>query len=439
MPPRKAKKRRTLSNGNSISNDDANSDVQQQALQHLANQTTGNNLRRVNRSLARINSTNNSSVATATAPAQSSAFNNVIDDDDDSESSDKTLKTEDLSPINNSDDDSFSTVEKEPLRSSSDDDNTSSDIEIIDDDDGIYREFLKWLNSPNGQYVQADNSNTIRQLGVHETKKLFDGSQRDQKYGSVKIQIEEVTFGGSKKVIRPTKVTGLILITKTKGRASAPEPIAQLRVSQSPAPKSDVRTERDTGRADVQKGHIMALELGGPDIRENIVPQWAQWQSNGVWRQMERQVLKIAENEKKNGNFVLFDATVNYQTKTDLANANLIRVAFPVGFTVTLTILDQNKNPISGAQLVFDNPQAQDLTDDKMFLRQAQRAGEIDLGEDWNKSASKGKGGFKKTGVYYTYDPDVSPAAGGASASSAATSSTAPSSSSNNSVIGGKA
>ena len=29
MPPRKAKKRRTLSNGNSISNDNANSDVQQ--------------------------------------------------------------------------------------------------------------------------------------------------------------------------------------------------------------------------------------------------------------------------------------------------------------------------------------------------------------------------------------------------------------------------
>ncbi len=36
-------------------------------------------------------------------------------------------------------------------------------------------------------------------------------------------------------------------------------------------------------------GHVMALELGGCDTRENIVPQYGQWQGNqlGAWRRME--------------------------------------------------------------------------------------------------------------------------------------------------------
>jgi hypothetical protein len=33
----------------------------------------------------------------------------------------------------------------------------------------------------------------------------------------------------------------------------------------------------------------MALELGGPDVSENIVPQYQQWQQSGAWRQMEVQ------------------------------------------------------------------------------------------------------------------------------------------------------
>jgi hypothetical protein len=35
------------------------------------------------------------------------------------------------------------------------------------------------------------------------------------------------------------------------------------------------------------KGHIMALELGGPDVSENIVPQYNLWQANYDWRTME--------------------------------------------------------------------------------------------------------------------------------------------------------
>jgi hypothetical protein len=40
------------------------------------------------------------------------------------------------------------------------------------------------------------------------------------------------------------------------------------------------------------RGHMMALELGGCDDSENIVPQYGQWQGNqnGAWRKMEKAV-----------------------------------------------------------------------------------------------------------------------------------------------------
>lgn len=46
----------------------------------------------------------------------------------------------------------------------------------------------------------------------------------------------------------------------------------------------------DTAGTAFALGHIMALELGGCDVSENIVPQYGQWQGNarGSWRQMEK-------------------------------------------------------------------------------------------------------------------------------------------------------
>lgn len=46
----------------------------------------------------------------------------------------------------------------------------------------------------------------------------------------------------------------------------------------------------DTAGTAFALGHIMALELGGCDISQNIVPQYGQWQGNarGSWRQMEK-------------------------------------------------------------------------------------------------------------------------------------------------------
>ena len=70
----------------------------------------------------------------------------------------------------------------------------------------------------------------------------------------------------------PRKVEGIVVPVFTTGRPGAPKPI-------SGAP---------TGAAlSLDKGHLMALELGGPDVSSNIIPQENLWQQSGGWRQLE--------------------------------------------------------------------------------------------------------------------------------------------------------
>jgi hypothetical protein len=70
---------------------------------------------------------------------------------------------------------------------------------------------------------------------------------------------------------RPVVLAGGVTRTATGGRPGAPVPICGL----------------DIDNTSLGRGHIMALELGGPDVSENIVPQYQQWQQTGAWRQME--------------------------------------------------------------------------------------------------------------------------------------------------------
>ena len=51
----------------------------------------------------------------------------------------------------------------------------------------------------------------------------------------------------------------------------------------------DVRTFT----SEMDKGHIFALELGGPNVRWNIVMQPSNWQRFGYWREYEKQLLRI--------------------------------------------------------------------------------------------------------------------------------------------------
>lgn len=72
----------------------------------------------------------------------------------------------------------------------------------------------------------------------------------------------------------PVLLAGLIQVVATTGRENPPNPFSAFECGNSP----------------YAKGHIMALELSGPDISENIVPQFGQWQGVGEWRQMEVEV-----------------------------------------------------------------------------------------------------------------------------------------------------
>lgn len=99
------------------------------------------------------------------------------------------------------------------------------------------------------------------------------------------------------RMFRPVLVHGIVVPTTTKGRKAAPEPASGYRVGMTKrVPKKILAlSARNRGAADMDKGHIMALELGGPDVPQNICPQFSLFQQSGEWRKMEEQALALAE------------------------------------------------------------------------------------------------------------------------------------------------
>jgi len=138
---------------------------------------------------------------------------------------------------------------------------------------------------------------------------------------------------------RPLAVVGAITIHDTDDRDNPPAPICGLNIDYTP----------------LGRGHVMALQLGGPDVAENIVPQYQQWQQTGAWRVMERQVMAHA----RGGNFV-FVALMTYANTGDAVAGNYQAefqqnptffwddLRIPTRFQVW--VLDAGANP--GAQIV---------------------------------------------------------------------------------------
>lgn len=48
------------------------------------------------------------------------------------------------------------------------------------------------------------------------------------------------------------------------------------------------------GELEVDKGHIFGLGLGGPNIPQNVVPQWGAWNQYGRWRVAEKAIKDLA-------------------------------------------------------------------------------------------------------------------------------------------------
>jgi len=103
------------------------------------------------------------------------------------------------------------------------------------------------------------------------------GDHSGRGVGPVVIGVEEDPRGGNR---RPVAAWGIVMSGhKVRGRRAPPGPL----------------TGSDTGvLAQADRGHIFALELGGPNVTENIVPQWAFFQEHGSWRQMESAVAVAA-------------------------------------------------------------------------------------------------------------------------------------------------
>jgi hypothetical protein len=74
-------------------------------------------------------------------------------------------------------------------------------------------------------------------------------------------------------------VKGIVVPVTTKGRKGAPVAFSG----------------QKTGWAyGTDKGHMFGLEIGGPDISENISPQSSLWQQSGGWRNIEKEALAVA-------------------------------------------------------------------------------------------------------------------------------------------------
>lgn len=195
--------------------------------------------------------------------------------------------------------------------------------------------------------------------------------------GPVEITWEEIMHVTSGRLARITSVAGIVVPGSTSGRKGAPEPSSGFRVSQSRPPEASLAVSgRNTGRPDLDKGHLMALELGGPDIPENIVPQWSNWQRNGRWRQMEKAVLAEATAIMKQGTQALaYCVIVVYHQYRNNAIGNYDRLRVPKKFIVATAPVAIASIASGLGQLqwtpVFDEEQRQDETDDRMAERAA--------------------------------------------------------------------
>ena len=211
-----------------------------------------------------------------------------------------------------------------------------------------------------------------------QTFEMFGGKQRPNEVGTVTIEFEEIRRRVGDPFVRTVAVKGIVWPGPTTDRGSAPEPKSGWRVSMSKkaskrrAGGGVAHHPRNTGIVDAAKGHVMALELGGPDIPDNIVPQWAQWQGSGEWRKMEIQIRDRAKQglEQKPVEYLMFHCAVGYLPMRDVEIGGLRRLCFPANFQVGLTGMRSvglgKFVPIENPKIMFSDEQRQNDTDDML-------------------------------------------------------------------------
>ena len=190
---------------------------------------------------------------------------------------------------------------------------------------------------------------------------MYNGVKRPSAYGDISIEYETLSPGTSGEMMRPVLAHGYICPPgTTSGRKGAPEPLSGFRIGMTKnLPKKALAiSARNTGRSDIDKGHIFALELGGPDVPANICPQFSQFQRNGEWRAMEIEALAFDEASDE---LVFMSIAVAYgQAKTRS------RALVPAGFLIELIVDDGGTRTLLKSYQIYN---AQDSTDDMMAYR----------------------------------------------------------------------
>lgn len=158
-------------------------------------------------------------------------------------------------------------------------------------------------------------------------------------YHPVQITLQHVDPSPKNFGTRPIKVEGFIIPVTVGVRTTTPQP------------SSGFNT---TTLSDVDPGHVMALHLGGPDVPENIVPQWRSWQRLGNWREMERYLdgyaRRVIDDSRPFGGLptrsVYYTVELEYRS-TGTITPTLVAWSFPKAFYVTASIwnLDRTGTP----------------------------------------------------------------------------------------------
>lgn len=173
----------------------------------------------------------------------------------------------------------------------------------------------------------------------------------------VKVAYQSIKHVSLGDLERPVQVSGEIVPTSTSERGSAPEPHSGLKVATSKKSKLD---DRNSGIVDAHKGHIFALELGGPDVGENIVAQFGHFQSVGVWRAAERAALDFALARKNAGQFVEYEVQLRYKPYQKPEQGSRKGLLFPSAFIVTVRPINPVTLARGPAKVLFDGENLQD-------------------------------------------------------------------------------
>ena len=157
----------------------------------------------------------------------------------------------------------------------------------------------------------------------------INGKNRDK---PVEIIIETMGWFHARIPVfeRPIYVEGVIEVTEASAHSNTPHPISQFSVSASVKSRNFMKGNvRNSGRPNMHKDYIMALELGGPDVPFNIIPLWANFQNNAAWKKFETNAKILAMNSKEE---LIFQASAIYLD----SEATFDRASTPVGIYVDI-------------------------------------------------------------------------------------------------------